>query len=225
MKLSQFKALIFDMDGVFVDTEPIVFDVFRAVFDPLGIHLTDEYMYQFIGLPTSKNFYLVENDFGQKLDHEFLKKDLIEKYDQILPQRITDAQQGVWPLVERARQNRLHLALCTTSGRRDVEVIFNKILTRQQFTFETLFDASITGDEIGKRKPDPAPYLKVIELLNQKADIEILPQECMVIEDSPTGATAAKRAGCYCLALQQPYNRHCDFSMADTVIERLEDIL
>ena len=64
MKLKKFKAIILDMDGVFIDTETLVFDIFRRVFLSFNINLTNEYQYKFIGKPFSSNLDDIRQDFG-----------------------------------------------------------------------------------------------------------------------------------------------------------------
>lgn len=214
MNLSRFDAILFDMDGVFVDTEPVVFGVTRQVFDPMGIHLSDEFQYSFIGHPTRQNLQMIEEHFDVSLDYEAVIRELKQYYDAELADHALPVTPGIPELVRFAKKENLKIGLCTTSPQRDVDVIFTKLAqTDPLFRLDTLFDAIVTGDQIHLKKPNPEPYLMLTDRLN------IRPQDCLVIEDSEPGVQSAKAAGCICLALRRFYNHHMDLTPADETAE------
>lgn len=207
------KAIIFDMDGVFVDTEPVVFTVFRRVFDPMGVHLTDNYQFKFIGKPTPKNLLDIERDFGITLDKEHIMKQLKETYQKVLDETEMHPQPGINAYIQWAQNNGRRLGLCTTSPRRDVDAVFRKLNRNHSlYNPDKLFDAVVTGNDVTHKKPHPEPYQKVIARINVPADF------CIVFEDSLYGICSAKAAGCTCIGIRRFYNRHIDFSEADEIM-------
>ncbi len=207
------------MDGVFVNTEPIVFSVFRRVFAPLNIPLTDEYQYKFVGHPFDKNMDDIRNDFGVDIRTEEIRRRFNEIYKQVFTNARIDAQPGFWRIIDLARQRKMPTALCTTSSRHHVDVVFAKIGERAPLAPETAFQAVVTGDDVTHKKPHPEPYLTAA------GKIAAAPENCLVIEDSLSGIRSARAAGCFCIALRQPYNERLDLSMANAVVDNLGEAL
>jgi len=206
-------AIIFDMDGVFVDTEPIVFTVFRRVFDPMGIYLSDDYQFKFIGKPTPKNLQDIERDFGITLDKNAIIQKLKKTYQKVLNETELHPQPGIRGLINWAQKNDRRLGLCTTSPRSDVDAVFEKLNRNDsKYNPDKLFNAVVTGNDVTHKKPHPEPYRKVIERMNA------VPDSCVVFEDSLSGIRSAKAAGCTCVGIRRFYNRHIDFFEADEVL-------
>jgi len=207
------------MDGVFVDSEPMVFRIFRKIFDPLNISLDDEYQYKFIGQPFDKNMDDIRNDFGVDIHTEDIRRQFNKIYEQVFSSARIDAQPGFWDILQMARKQNMPTALCSTSAQHHVDIIFDKISERAPFAPATIFQAVVTGDDVTHKKPHPEPYLTAAR------KIGAAPERCLVIEDSLTGIQAAKAAGCFCIALRHPYNEHIDFSMADAIVDNLSEAL
>lgn len=214
-----FSAIIFDMDGVLVDTEPLIFDIFRNVFAPWGINLSDEYQYKFIGKPFSANLHDIRNDFGVEFDHDEVRQTFDQAYAAGLSSQPLPLQKGVLPIIEKARELNLMLALCTTTSRHQVKVVFEQIKKSGAIDPHSLFQAVITGNDVTHKKPHPEPYLAAAQALG------VPPHRCLAIEDTFTGVTSAKTAGCTTAALRQPYNQAMDFSTADWVIDDLHQVI
>ena len=210
-----FSAIIFDMDGVLVDTEPRIFEIFRSVFTPLGIFLSDEYQYRFIGKPFSANLHDIRRDFGIDFDQETVRQIFDEAYARGLASQPLPLQAGIPELVEKARSFGMKLALCTTTSRAQVQVIFEQIRKSSAIDPPELFQAVITGDDVTRRKPHPEPYLTAAAALN------CAPARCLAIEDTVTGLASAQAAGCPTAVLRHPYNAHMDFSAADWLLDDL----
>ena len=200
----QFHALILDMDGVFIDTETLVFDIFRKVLEPFNIDVSNEYQYKFIGKPFSSNLDDIQRDFGIKFDRNELRDKFDDVYKEMLTASPLSVQEGIKEIIHAAQELELKLALCTTSTRHHVNAVFDKV-RENSFDPDDFFHAVVTGDTVVNRKPHPEPYLTVVKELGQ------IPSDCLVIEDSLSGITSAKTAGCYCIGLRQPYNQHIDF--------------
>ena len=207
------------MDGVFVDTEPLVFPVFRRTFASYNIELTDEYQYRFIGKPFSSNLADIRRDFGVDIDADDILPDFELFYEKIISERLQDVQRGVVELIEYGKQRGLCFGLCTTSSRHHVNIVFDILSQKRGEDMTRWLNAVICGDEVSRRKPHPAPYLAVIKQLG------VQPSSCLVIEDTMTGLQAAKAAGCFAVALRQPYNGGHDFSTADFVINKMDEAI
>lgn len=218
MKITQFKAVILDMDGVFIDTETFIFDIFRRVFAPYNISPSNEYQYKFIGQPFSSNLVDIRKDFGIDFDDNALRQQFDDTYEEMLHTSSLDVQDGIKDIINQVKKHHQKLGLCTTSTRHHVDAVFARVKIKS-FDPTLLFDAVVTGDSVTHRKPHAEPYLRAAEKLGES------PKDCFVIEDSLSGITSAKAAGCFCAGLRQAYNRHIDFSAADVVIERLEQVL
>jgi HAD superfamily hydrolase (TIGR01509 family) len=213
-----FKALILDMDGVFIDTETLVFDIFRKVFEPFNIQVSNEYQYKFIGKPFSSNLDDIKKDFNIEFDNDTIRDTFDDTYEKMLSQSPLSVQHGIKEIVRTAQHKGFKLALCTTSNQHHVNAVFKKV-KENSFDPSLFFNAVVTGDSVQNRKPHPEPYLTAAHKIGQT------PEQCLVIEDSLSGITSAKSAGCFCIGLRQPYNAHIDFSRADKIINRLTDVI
>ncbi len=213
-----FQALILDMDGVFIDTETLVFDIFRAVFEPFNIKVSNDYQYKFIGKPFSSNLDDIKNDFNIEFDNDSIRDTFDAVYEEMLTASPLSMQDGIKEIIFRAQERKLKLGLCTTSTRHHVNAVFRKV-KESSFDPNIFFDAVVSGDMVTHRKPHPEPYLAAA----QKLACE--PQKCLVIEDSLSGITSATAAGCTCIGLRQPYNQLVDFSIADHIIDDLKQAI
>ena len=217
MKIKNFRAIVFDMDGVFFDTETVVFDVFRMIFRPLNIDLSDEYQYKLVGLPLSRNLDDIRQDFGIEFETDVMRNKFDQTYKEMVTASPLEMQDGIRDLIHKAQQYSLKLALCTTSTRNQVNTIFQS--QKNVFDPRLVFYTVVTGDEVTHKKPHPEPYITVSKKLGEA------PKDCLVIEDSLSGIQSAKSAGCFCVGLRQPYNQKVNFEEADLVIYRLEQLL
>ncbi|MDZ7316040.1 MAG: HAD family phosphatase [candidate division KSB1 bacterium] len=216
MKLS---AVIFDMDGVLVDTEPLMFDVFRTVFSPYGITLSDEYQYRFIGKPFADNLADIRRDFAINFEDHEIQRLFLQAYRRKLTAGPLYPQAGVLEMIEFGKRAEWKFALCTTTSRQQVEIVLAQLSLGGKLEPEKVFDAVVTGNDVTHKKPHPEPYLKAAQALGLPAEA------CLAVEDTETGAASAKAAGCLVAALRQPYNRTMDFNQADWVVDRLAELL
>jgi beta-phosphoglucomutase-like phosphatase (HAD superfamily) len=214
------KGIIFDMDGVFANTEPLHFRAFQQVFKDCGVHLSDEYLYHLVGEPVLKNVQDIANDFSLHIDANEYQDRVEKEYHNILQNTHMDANRGIWDLIRRAQNLSYQIGLCTSSPRYQMDSLLNKIYDDNGIEPDVLgiFQAIVTLEDVQRKKPDPEPYLLVASRL------QLEPGACLAIEDSVPGIISAKRAGCFSIALITDYNQHKDFSMADHTVHRLSDI-
>lgn len=220
-KPAKFKAVIYDMDGVFVDTELLHYQSFVDVFRPLSVAISLDYFYSLIGEPARKNIIDIKHDFNLDID--------VDKYDELLEQRylaIVENESitpiaGIMQSLRLARILRMKIGLATTSSSEQYNLIMDSVRKHSQdpILSNHVFDAVVSGDDVEHKKPAPDPYLLAAKKLN------IDPRETVVIEDSETGIQSAKSAGCYCIARRADYNRHLDLSKADQIVSSIEEIV
>lgn len=198
------KAVIFDFDGIIVDTEPIHFRAFQSILEPLGLGYSwDEYLEKYIGFDDRDAFRDAFSSAGTVLDDKMLA-DLINRKAEFFERIVRQGVQpypGVIDLVK-ALSGNLPLGLCSGALRRDIMPIL------EQFGLQKAFDAIVTADDVQASKPDPESYILSIKRLTEVFQpSNILPRECIAIEDTPAGILSAAGAGLQVLAVTNSYEK------------------
>jgi beta-phosphoglucomutase len=185
-------GVIFDFDGVIVDTEPLHYRAFQTVLDPLGLGYSwDTYVADYLGFDDRDAFREAFRSQGAILgDGELVK--LIDRKAQaflaIIAEGVTPYPGAVELIVGSA--GRLPLAICSGALRSDIIPIL------KQFGLESVFDVIVTADDVSVSKPDPASYRVTLERLAAACPGRgIAAESCIVIEDTPGGIAAALGAG------------------------------
>jgi len=196
------KAVIFDFDGIIVDTEPIHFQAFQSVLQPLKLGYSwEQYLDKYIGFDDRDAFREVFASAGKLLDDRMLCELISQKaevFERIVRQGV-QPYPGVIELIK-ALSGCLPLALCSGALKRDIFPIL------EQFGLEGSFDAIVTADDVQKSKPDPESYLLTYQRLVDLFDHSTIPpQECIAIEDTPAGITSATGAGLNVVAITNSY--------------------
>jgi HAD superfamily hydrolase (TIGR01509 family) len=196
------KAVIFDFDGVIVDTEPIHFQAFQSILEPLGLGYSwEEYLEKYIGFDDRDAFREAFNSAGKTLTDGTLTN-LIDRKAEVFEKIVQEGVQpypGVIELVTSLSGN-LPLALCSGALRRDIVPIL------EQFGLQMAFDTIITADDVKASKPDPESYLLSLQRLKEVFPSQtIFPDECIAIEDTPAGIASAVGAGINVLAVTNSY--------------------
>ena len=219
------KAIIFDCDGVLVDTERDGHRVaFNRAFQEKGLphHWSVEKYHQLLKVAGGKErMRAYFNEVGwpddvKDLDsfikelHK-LKTDLFMK---IIESGELPLRPGVKRLIDEAIDAGISLAVCSTSNERAVNLIVDRLLGPER---RKHFAAILAGDVVSKKKPDPEIYHLALQTLNLK------PEDCVVIEDSRVGLLAAKAAGMKCVVTTNYYTEKEDTSQSDIVVAELGD--
>lgn len=204
------KAIIFDMDGVLVDSENHHHATEIAAFRHFGIELDPEVNRKYKGVPLKKHFSSLVEELKLKTSLD----DLLNKQNENLEKVFSIDANLFEGAIETLQDlsSKYKIALATSSEKVFVEIVLKR------FNLEKYFDCLVTADDIKKGKPDPEIFLKAAKLLGLK------PNECAVIEDSLAGMKAAKAAGMFLIAHKAHHNRNLDFSLADFVVEDLREI-
>jgi len=181
------KAVIFDMDGVLVDSMPYHADAWVSVFKDVGINIRREDIFDIEGSNHTGIINLVFKKAGrtpEPVDFIRLAQKKQEIFSKINKVKVFD---GIYDCIN-SLKNKCVLGVASGS---DKAVVIELI---ERF-FPKTFTAIVSGNDVKEGKPSPEPYLKAVEMLKVNKD------ECIVIENAPLGVESAKRAGLYCIAI------------------------
>ncbi len=216
------KAILFDMDGVIVDTEPLHHKAYYMMFNDYNIEVSKDLYESFTGQST-KNICkkLVEqfgldampNDLVQcKRNHFYSLFDFDESLE-LLP--------GVLDLIQNYYNNGLTLVLASSASMGTINKVFSR------FNLDQYFVAKLSGADLKASKPHPEIFEKAAQAANEKAE------HCIVIEDSTNGIKAANAANIFCIGYDSLNSKNQDYTNADLTIshfsaihyEKIESIL
>ena len=207
------QAVIFDMDGVIIDSEPIHKAAEKEVFSTWGISLTESEHAALTGSagPDIWRSFRETHDLSVSLDifmqtHEEKYLELLEAAQPMEP------IPGARPLIEGLHARGIPLALASSASEHEIQIVMDL------FQLHDYFPIKISGATLPQSKPHPGIFLKAAELLN------MAPKHCLVIEDSANGVRAAKAAGMYCIAYAHPAAGYQDHSLADERVTDLREI-
>ncbi|MGH7398952.1 MAG: HAD family hydrolase [Candidatus Rokuibacteriota bacterium] len=206
------QALIFDMDGVLVDSEPFGFEALRRVMARYGLGYSEEENAEFLGRTTLESCRILKARHALPDSAEALAALYLESMiEQIGSGPIP--MPGVPDVLERVRASGHRLALASSA---ELRVIHANLAA---LSLGPLFETVVSGTEVARGKPAPDVFLAAAERL------AVPPDGCLVIEDSRNGLLAAKAAGMRCAVVPCAHTRHQDFREADHRLTALPDLL
>ncbi len=205
------RGVLFDMDGVLVDSEAFICRAAIMMFGELGVKVQETDFLPFVGMGENRYIGGVAEKYGVKVDIEQAKARTYAIYETIAHKKLK-ALPGVHEFVKVCRERGLKLALTTSADKVKMEVNLKEIGLPG-----TTFQAIIQGLDVQRKKPFPDIYLKAAEKLN------LSPSECLVVEDAISGVKAALTAGCRCLALTTSFTAG-DLSEADWICSNLGEV-
>jgi len=208
-----FKSIIFDMDGVIIDSEPIHFKVEKKLFKNLGLAISDEEHHSFVGTVSRETWLYIKDKYklNQSIE-ELVEMEGVSYMDCLLSQENIKPIPGVTELIEELRRNNVKLVVASSASIKNIETVL------QMFNLERFFETKISGDEVNNGKPAPDIFLYAVKIIGAE------PEECIVIEDSKNGVEAAKSAGMKCIGFENPNSGKQDLSSADMVINSFSEI-
>jgi len=214
------QAVILDMDGVLVDTEPLHIKSFCTLLDKLGVSFKEEYVHSFVGYSIEDNVRRIDNDYfgGSRLDIQKYVKKRDDLYLDLVKSNLKFPMPGIIELVTFCREKNIKTALASSSDRIQIDIILEN-LKINGFDLMPILDASVSGDEVINRKPQSDIYELVLQKMNCSAE------QSIAVEDSQAGVTSAKGAGIFCAALKNPYNSIELLSEADVLIDSIYEVL
>lgn len=207
------KYMIFDMDGVIIDSEPVHLDLEEKLFKLYGIEMSKEEHNAFVGSTSHYMWGTIRDKYSlsQSLD-ELVEKDRKSYFELLSKLEEVEPIEGVDGLIKELHENGVKIAVASSSPLDVIELVLDKIKIKQYF------DVVVTGDFVEKSKPEPDIFLYAAEKLGAK------PQECIVIEDSHNGVIAAKKAGMKCIGFKNLNSGNQDLSEADKIINSHSEI-
>jgi HAD superfamily hydrolase (TIGR01509 family) len=205
------RAIVFDFDGLILDTEEPVYRSWLEVYQAHGEELPFERWVQIVG-STTIGFHPqhhLEERLGRPLPKEVLDRRVGRRTEMILAQQLLP---GVAQRLEEARAAAMKVGVASSSTSDWVRGHLVRLGILEKF------DCMRCRDDVARAKPDPDLYVAVLECLGVSAS------EAIAIEDSPNGVTAAKRAGMRCVAIPNSITARLDLSHADLVLGSLADV-
>lgn len=209
------QAVIFDMDGVIIDSEPLHFRLDRQIFNELGITLTHREYNGFLGTNGYEMFSWIIDRFGLDRSVEELVKEERRRYLDMLIEEGIPMIPGIPKLVNVLSDAGMHIAVASSAPHEQIDLVMRDSVPEGDLG--RFFPVRVSGDDVGRSKPDPAIFLKTAELL------EIAPEDCWVIEDSENGIEAARSAGMSCIAYENPNSGLQNFSRANHRIRQISE--
>jgi len=208
---------IFDLDGLLVDTEPLHRRVFNATLARHGVEYEirdEEFGRAFVGISQRENSEYLIARFHIRASADELTREHHTEYARIVadPRNLT-LMPSARVLLDHLQARALPMAIASGSPRAQVETIVRGL------ELASLFRAMVTGSDVANGKPAPDAYLRACEQLRIDA------ARCLALEDSASGAAAAKAAGLRVIVVPNRYTRHQDLAFADARVENLARVI
>lgn len=210
------KAVIFDFDGLIVDTETIWFEAYKEVLEKgYGINLTLQQFSKVIGTEDTELFAYIQENLSIPVIPEVIENSVKELVLEKTKEPAT--REGVRDYLKEAKELGLKIGLASSSTREWVEGFL------QRLDILKYFDVIKTRDDVSKVKPDPELYIQAVKAL------DIKPSEAVAFEDSLNGLKAAREAGVHCVVVPNQVTSHLEFyghshrlsSMAEIKLKQL----
>ena len=207
------KAVIFDMDGVIIDSEPLHHYAYHKMFKDVDIKVSDKQYESFTGQSTINICKKLCDLFQLEETPEYLVSLKRKHYEYIFENdKDFDLIDGVLDLIKDYHTNGLTLVLGSSASMPGIERIFKR------FDLNKYFIAKLSGADLKASKPHPEIFIKAAEASGFKTS------ECIVIEDSTNGITAANDAGIFSVGFDSVHSKNQDYSKANLVVNDFKEI-
>ncbi len=207
------RCIIFDMDGVLINSEPLHFEFEKMLFESLGI-IVDRVQHEtFVGTTSKTMWTIIKKTHNLPYTvSELILKGHSGFLDYLENQKSLKPIQGILELLNRSIDAGFILALASSSPHRLINYILSKC------NIDKYFPVRVSGDDVNHGKPDPEIFLKAAELTGVK------PKDCLVIEDSANGIDASVRAGMKCVGYRNPGSGNQDLRAADLILNSFSEL-
>ncbi len=208
------EAVIFDMDGVLIDSEPIYFEIEKSTFVHFGAQVEETEHHTYVGVTLASMFQQVQKRHELRCTVEDMLSfhvkhvmDVIREHPELRPFA------GLTDWLDWLHEKGVPMMVASSSPRALIELILERLNIRHYF------QGMISGEEVAQGKPAPDIFLHAAGMLG------IQPERCLVIEDSRNGVKAARAAGMRCIGHQNPGSGMQNLEQANTVIHNYEQLL
>lgn len=206
------KAVIFDMDGVIVDSEPLHFEIDKRILRKCGVDADDEILLPYVGVSNPDMWKDLKMKYDLPMSVDELLKLQSDLKTEVFSEPGPEAIDGIKELLTDLKQNNIISVVASSSSRAFIETILNTTHIREFFV--DIF----SGEEVERGKPFPDIFLKAAETL------EVTPEECIVIEDSGKGIMGALAAGMKCVGYANPNSGPQDLSGASSIVHSIREL-
>jgi HAD superfamily hydrolase (TIGR01509 family) len=206
------KAVIFDMDGVIIDSEPFHWEVNKKIFRALGIEVPEKEYGNYIGVSNVNMWTEIRKKHGLPQPVEQLVNMQVSGNIDFMKREHFDPIDGVVDFIVDLKSRNTALAIASSSPNIIIGMVLNG------FGIKKYFDAIVSGEDFEKGKPAPDIFLKAASLL------KISPGQCIVIEDSTHGVDAAMAAGMKCLGFSNKNSLNQNLKNADYVFKTFREL-
>ena len=207
------KGVLFDMDGIVLDTEKLYTRFWQEAAISLGYSMTREQALGMRSLSREAGEAQLKKFLGQEVDYQVVRNRRIELMNAYINENGVEAKPGICELLEYLKANKIKTSIATSSPLDRTKTYLSYIGLRDAF------DELVSGHMVEKGKPEPDIYLYAASKLGLK------PEECLVLEDSPTGILAAYRAGCIPVMIpDQDEPDEKTMEMMYAVVNSLDDV-
>jgi HAD superfamily hydrolase (TIGR01509 family) len=213
LKEDMIKAVIFDMDGVIMDSESIHYKIEKAI---LKNNFNEPFEFEdharFVGQTTQNLWRTICKERNLSQGFEILS--LLDNADYMQELKSGDIQPvpGVIELIKRLHEIEIPMIVASSAIRENIEVVTDR------FGITKYFQGYVSGQDVERTKPNPDIFLKAAEKLN------IEPENCLVIEDAKHGVEAAKAANMFCIGYRNLNSGDQDLSKADMIVDKIDEI-
>ncbi len=213
------RAVLFDMDGLIVDTEPIHFAAFREYMRRHGVELPESVMGEFIGYTEQDNMRDLKGRYGIADPVEAMVAERGAIYLELVSTLPLEVLPGFWEFSAAAGERGLKQGVASSAPGVQVGIVLRRLfeLRPDLGSPGEYFDAVVTGDDIRRNKPAPDVYLEGARRLDVPA------ASCLALEDSPPGVRSAAEAGMVVVAVPNKYTKGLAFPGAQAVVGSLEE--
>jgi HAD superfamily hydrolase (TIGR01549 family) len=208
--MSKNIAVIFDMDGVLVDSVALNWRAINQALAPHEARVDDDHIAHYLGKTLRDQMVQLNKEYSLTLEFDSFEAAVVKAKVELSAS--LDAKEGAKPLVDMLQGVGVPYIVATSS---------TTTLANERLELAGLLDyfpQLVTADHVTKHKPDPAVYLEAAK------DLGMQPKQCLVFEDAPAGVQAAKAAGMKCIAISSPYVDVQQLEQADMVVKSMKEV-
>ncbi len=206
------QGVIFDMDGVIMDSEHLHYKVEKAILSNFDEPFQPEDHARFVGQTTQDLWKALCAERNLPQPPEVLA--LLDNADYMkeLENGDIEAIEGIVPLLKKLKEEGIPMVVASSAIRKNIETVLDRLAIR------SYFKGYVSGQDVEKTKPHPEIFQRAAAM------IEVDPANCLIIEDARHGVEAAKAAGAFCVGYRNKNSGNQDLSKADMIVDRIDQI-